>query len=718
VRRDFADSAFWTTTLRTDKTGQASASFKVPDSLTNWRVQVVALSPKMHVGTATARFKTSRPIMIWPMLPRAFTEGDVVSVFGTVHNLTDTEQNVRVHLTAENGAVMSAGEQTVKVPAKGNVAVYWTYRAGKPGMTDLLMSAKCEAGSDASLKKLPVVAATIPERVTASGMVGDELKLTVPEGFDPKTAQVSVTVAPTLAADLADTLPYLVEYPYGCVEQTMSRFLPAIRVAAILRQSGISTNKALEEKLPKVVEAGQKRLISLQQPDGGWAWQGNGQTHEMMTPYALFGLIAAEEAGYPCPNANTIPAGLRRLCQYLHQTDWVWAQALQTGNWQVNQVGHRPGSTINDALFCLWVAAMDVERADKYNIDLKKWFGHIEKTVGRTEMSDAGHAFALELAVKHGKKDLAEKLAAELHKRAQKSGDRVFWKTAGFSRWGDNTVEVTATVMKALVAYDPKDALVPGVLSYFHSTKRGDRWDSTKDTAFVLYALCDYLAAVRANQRAEGTVKVTLNDTAVDSVKLDSPASKTAKFGGKDLKAGENVIGVKGTDATRGALVRVSVSFTRTNGTATEARDNGVKVTRTLSVRGADGKWTELKSAASVPVGSFVKVRVTATTPGGEVFPMQYFLIESPKPAGFETVPAEDRRFPPAADATGHVLREDREAMTCFHYEQVGTAAAEFVVLAEFAGEYTLPPARGELMYQPTNGGHSDSFVLKVAPKK
>ena len=246
----------------------------------------------------------------------------MVRVFGTVHNLTDQEQNIRVHLHTENGEVLGGAEQTVKVPAHGNVPVYWTYRAGKPGMTDLLMSAKCDAGSDASLKKLPVAAATVPERVTASGIAGKgELNLTMPADFDPKTARVRVTVAPTLAADLADTLPYLVDYPYGCVEQTMSRFLPALRVAQILQQSGISTIKQLEEKLPKVVEVGQKRLIALQLPDGGWGWNGNGQTHEMMTPYALFGLIAAEEAGYPCPNPTTIPRGMARLKQYLERAE-------------------------------------------------------------------------------------------------------------------------------------------------------------------------------------------------------------------------------------------------------------------------------------------------------------------------------------------------------------------------------------------------------------
>lgn len=713
VRRDFADSAFWSTSVRTDKSGKATATFKVPDSLTNWRVQVTAVSPKLHVGTTATRFKTSRPVMVWPMFPRAFTEGDVVEVFGTVHNLTEKEQAIRVHLTAENGAVMSAPEQTVKVPANGSVPVYWTYRAGKPGMTDLLMSAKCGAGSDASLKKLPVTAAAVIERVTASGLVGDKpLTLTLPADYDPKSVKVSVTVAPTLAADLAETLPYLVEYPYGCVEQTMSRFLPAIRVAAILKQSGLSTIVKLEEKLPKVVEAGQKRLISLQQPDGGWGWQGDSATHEMMTPYALFGLIAAEEAGYPCPNPNTIPAGLAVLKRHLDQTGALWDGAAnlkaKPQQWRATEV--------NDALFMLWVAGMSPDRAKAANIELGPWFVRIEKAVGGAEVSDSGHAFALELAVKHGKKELADKIAWELRFRAQKSGDHVFWTKAGFSRWGDNTTEVTATVMKALVAHDPKDPRIPGVLAYFHSTKRGDRWDSTKDTAHVLYALCDYLVAVQAGPAAAGAVKLALNGVASGELTLDSPAAKTIKFDGKGLKAGDNVFAATG-GAAGGALVRVSVSFTRTGGKLAEARAHGVKVMRAVNVRDAAGKWSELKSGASVPVGSFVKVTATAVPqvadpnrPG-----LNYFLLESPKPAGFETIPADDTRF--GALAGGHVLREDREAMTCFHYEQIGHAVAEYVVLAEFAGEFTLAPARGELMYQPASGGHSDAFVLKVTKK-
>lgn len=712
VRRDFADSAFWSAKVRTDNTGNATATFKLPDSLTNWRVQVTAVSPKMHVGTGTAKFKSTRSVMIWPMLPRTFTEGDTVRVFGTVHNLTEKEQTIRVHLTTENGKVLADDEQTVKVPANGSVPVYWNYRAGTKGFTDLLMSAKCDAGSDASLKKLPVTAAGIVERATASGMVSKgELKLTLPDDFDPARATATLTVAPTLAADLADTLPYLVDYPYGCVEQTMSRFLPALKVAHIVRQAGLSTMKQLEEKLPKVVEAGQKRLIELQQPDGGWGWNGTGTTHEMMTPYALYGLIMAEEAGYPCPNPHTIDRGLAKLKEYLDKMGLQWDVVFQKRDIAIRQ------PVVNDALFCLWVMTADSERVKKHGINLDVWFSRIEPSIGTALMSDTGHALALEIAVKHKKKDLADKLAAELRKRAKKSGDHVYWTTAGFSRWGDNTTEVTATVMKALVAHDPKDPLIPGILQFFHGTKRGDRWDSTKDTACVLYALCDYLAAVQAGPGTLGLVKVTVNGEPDGNVKLDSPSSKTLKLTAKGLKPGENVFTVSGLETTGGALARVVVSFTRGRGADIPAHDHGVKVERTIYLRSDKGTWEELKNGASVPAGSYLKIRVTASPgPGTQV---NYTLLESPKPAGGETIPADDPRFPLKSVTSPYVLREDREAMTCFHYEQApGIFSAEYVVLTEFTGEFRIAPARVELMYKPTVGGHSDSFTLKVTEKK
>lgn len=696
IRRDFADSAFWTGNLRTDETGKATARFKVPDSLTGWRVVVTAVSGGMHVGAGVSTFRTSRPVMVWPMLPRAFTAGDLVSIFGTVHNLTDKPQEVRVRCSAENGSLLDDAERTITVPVGGSVPVYWAYRAGKAGWTDILMSADAPGGKDASLKRLPVTAAGVVERVTAAGVVGQgALRLTLPDGIDTTKATVQVTVAPTLAADLADTLPYLVDYPYGCVEQTMSRFLPAVKVAQILKRSGVKLPE-LEAKLPKVVEAGVKRLLELQQPDGGWGWQGNSGTHEMMTPYALYGLLEAEKAGYAIPNEHAIQAGLNRLKGFL---------AGIQGSLANPNPGASSAAQINDGLYCLWV----LSHREKVPAE---WWAGIARYAGTDTMSDYGHALALELAVKEGRRPLADQIAAELRKRAKRSGELVSWRTAGFSRWGDNTFEVTAAALKALVAYNVDDALVPGVLAFFQSTKRGDRWDSTKDTAVVLYALCDYLAAVKAGPAAAGEVTLAVNDGPARKLKLDGPLSKTLTLPGKDLKPGGNVLSIRGGGEAAGALARVVVKFTRGEA-AVPAREHGIRVTRDLMLRGADGKWVILKSGATVPKGSYVRVAVTATPTAGNA--LSYTLVESPKPACGETVPADDRRFQKDLATGGYTLREDREAMTCFHVEATKTAVvAEYVFLAEFAGEFRLPPARAEMMYRPDTSGHSDSFKLTV----
>jgi len=213
------------------------------------------------------------------------------------------------------------------------------------------------------------------------------------------------------------------------------------------------------------------------------------------------------------------------------------------------------------------------------------------------------------------------------------------------------------------------------------------------------YALCDYLAAIQVGAAATGLVKVSVNGEEEASTLLDTPISKVITLNGKNLKPGENILTMTGPETSCGALARAVVSFTRGRGAEISAQDYGVNVQRTLSLRSADGKWSELKSGATIPTGSYVKVRVSATPAPGTN--LQFTLMESPKPAGGETVPVEDTRFPSSPDALGHVLREDREAMTCFHYENAeGTIAAEYVVMMEFAGGFQIAPARVELMYK------------------
>jgi len=416
----------------------------------------------------------------------------------------------------------------------------------------------------------------------------------------------------------------------------------------------------------------------------------------MMTPYAVLGLLEAKKAGYPIPNDQALANGVNRLKGFLQAMAPSWDNPPQALN-----TPHGTQPKVNDSLYCLWV----LSRIEPVPAE---WWPRIAKMAGTPAMSDYGHALALELAMKGGPEPLQMKLAGELRKRATKSGDTVFWKTAGFSRWRDNTTEVTAAVLKALVAYTPDDALIPGILTYFHSTKRGDRWDFTKDTAAVLYAFSDYLTATKSGIARDGKVAAAMNGGPSTTLEMKGPLSKTLTLPAAALKAGENIIDLNGEAQSGGSLARVVVRFTRTGNQIT-ARDHGIKVTRTISVRKPNGQWEVVKSGATVPKGSYLKIHVLAASPNQD---MSFTLIESPKPATGETVPPDDKRFP---NPRGYSLREDRETMGCFHYEHSATAyAGEYVVLAEFAGKFRMPPARAEMMYRPTHDGHSDSFDLVV----
>lgn len=683
IRRDFSDAAFWNARVRTDAKGHATVEFKLPDSLTNWQVVVTAVTKDLHVGTASSRFRTFKPVMIWPLLPRNFTLGDTVSIFGTVHNHTDKAQTIQATLEVNNGEIVDSPKVVdVEVPAKGNVPVYWNYRPAKTGFTEILMSAKCADGADASLKRLPVRDTSVWETKSKSGFCKGSVKFNVPDGIDLTTARVDVSIAPTLAADMAETLDYLVDYPHGCVEQTMSRFLPAIKVAQILTKFRIK-NPSLEAKLPKCVDMGIKRLIELQQPDGGWGWNGSSATHEMMTPYALYGLIQAEDAGYNIPNDHAVQRGMIRLRGFIQ-------------NIREDQAA--------DRIYCMYVYS----HREKLQND---WWTFIEVQSNKGKISDYASAMALEIAAKEGKKSLADKLASRLRKRAVWSGGTVHWQTAGFSRWGDDRNEITAAVLKAFVAYNIKHDMIPNALAFFAQNKRGNRWNSTKDTAMILYAMCDFLAKQDGDIGGVKVATLQLNQRKkMPTLRLDDGLTGTISFSGDELKSGENILHFH--NASPGMMYRLNLKY-RQVGNDIKPQANGLDLKREMWLvdEKTGSQIRQLKDGDTVPRGSYVMSRVTVTPEVSDQ--MRYVLVENPKPGSCEIQPAEDRRF--QQQSTPYVLREDKEVGVFWHHEETGNHIQNTCVLrCELSGDFVFAPANVELMYKPEIRGHSGTFRLKV----
>src|SRR6185295_3991066 len=159
IRRDFSDSAYWSSAVRTDDAGRARIRFKLPDSLTTWQVRVTAISHDARVGHHVQALRTTRDIMIWPMLPRQVVEGDVVEIGATVHNLTDSDRDITVGLETKQLDLLTPARFTIRVPRNSTAPVTWKIKAGEPGLSTLLATAvSVGVPPDASLKRIPIEA--------------------------------------------------------------------------------------------------------------------------------------------------------------------------------------------------------------------------------------------------------------------------------------------------------------------------------------------------------------------------------------------------------------------------------------------------------------------------------------------------------------------------------------------------------------------------------
>src|SRR5947199_5395245 len=152
-------------------------------------------------------------------------------------------------------------------------------------------------------------------------MRGDSVtvKLDIPKERRPDSTTLSVQIAPSMATTMLDALPYLIDYPYGCVEQTMSRFLPAVITAKTLKDQGLSPEAAMSKvfggiepasaqathpdgkrslkQLDDITKQSLDRLYSMQHEDGGWGWWKDDASDHFMTAYVVWGLSLARKAG-------------------------------------------------------------------------------------------------------------------------------------------------------------------------------------------------------------------------------------------------------------------------------------------------------------------------------------------------------------------------------------------------------------------------------------
>jgi len=688
IRKNFKDTAFWQPSVITGADGRATVKVRLPDNLTTWRATARAITADTKVGATRYKVVARKDVILRLETPRFVTQGDTVTLSGIVHNYLNADKATQISIAVEGAQILSPAKQTVTIGKQGEHRIDWQISAAHAGQIKLLAKALTNTESDAVELPLEVVPRGLHQVKNETWTSSDEnadrtFALDLPSNADARARRLRIEVSPSVAGTLFGALDYLTTYPYGCTEQTMSSFLPNVVVTQALMEVKTSSIGRSND-LAKKVRRGMDRLHGFQHEDGGWGWWKDDETDPFMTAYVIDGLTLAKRAGYEVDDAR-IEKGREKLRQML--------QLGKTGN----------GTEIDLETRAFMVYAL-TESGGIDNEFVDKLFSQ------RSQLQPYGRAL-LALTLKERKDDQrAREVAAEIERAAISDSVSVHWESRrkemlDFAE--QNDTEATALSLKALARIKPDSQLLPGAARWLVSQRpRGYYWNSTKDTAFAVFGLIDYLKVSRELSPSYD-LEVYLNGETVFAEHVSS--AKTMQTFVLNRKAnevsGSNQIRV--VKRGRGTLYfSASLDYYTGEEQVAERGSSSLALTREyLRLRvvqdGYKLKWELEPLTGEIRSGDLLVVRLRLK--GAKA---RHVMIEDPIPAGAEQVEnvgylnLDYSRNQNWGD--WYSSREFRDQRTVFFLDYFdGDTTLQYAMRVQIPGEFRIAPARAELMYQP-----------------
>jgi uncharacterized protein YfaS (alpha-2-macroglobulin family) len=702
IRKEFKDTAFWQPDVVTGGDGKATVEFKLPDNLTTWRATARAVTADTKVGSAVQKTIARKDVIMRLEMPRFLTEGDTVTISGVVHNFFKSDKSTKISLDLNGAQLLDSPSQTVNIRQNGEHRVDWRVQANQVGTLTLLAKALTDKESDAVEMTMEIVPHGLKKTAgNTTTLLSDgeqSFNLNLPGNADARARTLRIEAAPSVASTLFGALDYLTSYPYGCTEQTMSSFLPNIVVAHALKDVPSARIRATND-LDKKVERGMDRLYAYQHDDGGWGWWKDDKTDPFMTAYVVDGLTMASRAGYQVETWRR-DRGREKLFALL--------SAGKNDN----------GNPIDDETRAYMIYAY-TESGEGDNRFLEELYGK------RNNLGPYGRAL-LALALQERKDGRAREVAGLIENSAQRGEYEAHWQTARVNDYGRDVyldAEATALSLKALSQINPGSELLPKVARWLVKNRgNGYYWSSTKETAFAVYGLTDYLK-VSKELSPDYSFEVYINGAQVAAQRFsasDAQSLVVTKKSGDVSNANQIRIVKKG----KGALyVSTSLEYFTAEENVQAQSYSGLKITREyLRLRVAEndeGKpsWRIEPLSGELRSGDLIVVRLRLNGPRA-----QYLMIEDPIPAGAEQVAQVSGIYLNYSTGqwtdwySNREFRDNRTAIFMNYFD--GDATLQYAMRVEVPGEFRVAPARAELMYQPTVQENTGNDRLRILDKK
>jgi uncharacterized protein YfaS (alpha-2-macroglobulin family) len=698
MRKNFDPCATWASAILTDAAGKFIHRFKVPDTLTRYRVIAIAHHQAARFGHAESGIIVKKDLMLEPKTPRFANQSDTFNPQVLVQNASEHTGSWEIKFSTGSGpetpCVVATGStvETVTLAPGASTTVVFPVRADGTGEAVLSWTAtpiSINGGrltdqishqlSDAVEARFPVqypMPLLRQMKLVNLSKPGErvDLRKALDENLLDGSGTIELGFSRSPLVEAAGSIDYLLSYPHGCVEQTTSSLMPWLAVEDL--KPIVPRFAAMpEKKIQAAIQAGVDRLLSMQLPDGSFAyWPGATQSVPWASSYAGLGLLMAAEKGANVPESAK-EALIRNLTEGLRGIAGEKSAYQLEAHARALLVLAKAGAPQPSYRNLLMDRVADLTPSARYLL------------ATAISMEDEGNLENLAVA---------KSLVSSKTPFVLKNDDWMPYSASDAYR------------LIAWLAVEPQGAEPTKALDrMLHERNPYGQWQTTWVNGWSLIAMANYASHENLDDRPVA-LKFETN-TGVEAVSLTNEHPTTTRSFAltPDLKL----------DVTpeHGGYIRMNVASKPKIVPTQPVSKNGLSVDRIYERINGDGSAEILKEPQ---VGDLIRVTLRVTLPKDST---RYLVIEDPLPSLFETVNTDFKSQSAAVgtptsendwQVSHSELRTDRAVFYLDEVWRSGTYTLSYLARCTVSGQATAPPAKVESMYDPENFALSASRVF------
>lgn len=768
-RRALQESAFFLPHLTTDTNGSIRMTFTMPETLTTWKFLAFAHDRSLRSGSLEGKTVTAKELMVQPNAPRFVREGDQIEFIVKISNTSDRPQTGKARLQftlLETGAAADDAlhnqeiERAFEIPAKQSRTLSWPIRIPDGmGFLSYKVVAAAETSSDGEEGPLPVlsrrvlITESMPMPLRGAGVRQFQFTNLIQSANSPTLKHQSLTLQmvsqPAWYAVMA--LPYLMEYPHECAEQTFNRYYAnalAHRIATsdpkmrkvfdawkgtAALKSPLEMNSDLKsvmlEETPWLRDAqneGQARqnlgklfdddrlnselvttlakLNAMRAPGGLWPWFPGGPANPYISLYIATGFGRLRHLG--------VDVNLPEMSTIWHALD-LWmenerADAMKSRP-DENHLSHSIALYLYGRSFFL--KELPLSNTAKAAVDYwLKQSRNYWTTIGSRQCEGQ-----LALALKRwGDSKTATAIVNSLRERALHSEEMgMYWRDSEYGWWWYQAPIETQAVMIEVFDEVAQDAeSVDACQVWLLKQKQTQAWKSTRATADAVFAL---LLRGTSPLSRDALVEVTLDGKNVSPASASSPSVEAGtgfyevRVGGAEVSPGQGEVTARKSDdgVSWGSL---HWQYFEEIGRVKGFENTPLKLKKTLFVRENTPAGPVLRPVDKpLNVGDELVVRLELRVDRD----LEFVHLKDQRGSGTEPVNVlSGYRW---QDGLGY-YESTRDTANHYFLDHLrrGTYVFEHSARVQLRGEYQTGVAEIQCLYAPEFNSHSESVTLRV----